>query len=342
MVTITENLPEEKWRCFVDNHPNGNIFHTPEMFAVFSHAKGHSPRFWAATNDENILAIFVPVEISFTKGIFRPFTSRSVVYGGVLTNPELQTGDALNLLIKRYQKQIGHSILFTEVRNLTDDYGIQSILQNTGFEFEAHNDYIVNLAIPVTEVWNNIHKTARRNLKRAISTNRMTIREIVDRQMLPQWYRLIQKSFSWNHVPLADISLFEAAFDVLYPKHMIQFLIGTTADGQDIAASVALLYKGIIYGWYRGFDRKYSHFLPNDQMVWHVLEWGAQNGFQSFDFGGAGKPGIAYGPRNFKAKFGGKLVNHGRNTVIHTQILMKLGMFMYRIYRLKPQTLFDK
>lgn len=120
---------------------------------------------------------------------------------------------------------------------------------------------------------------------------------------------------------------------MLYPKGMIQFLIGTAPDGRDIAASVALLYKKTIYGWYRGFDRKYGFCLPNDQMVWRVLQWGAENGYEFFDFGGAGRPNEYYGPRNFKAKFGGRLVNYGRNTYIHSPHRLKLSTFVYQLYR---------
>jgi serine/alanine adding enzyme len=160
----------------------------------------------------------------------------------------------------------------------------------------------------------------------------LSIREIDDRHLLPVWWNLMQKSFSWNHIPLAHISLFEAAFDVLYPKRMIQFLIGSLNDRQ-VAASVALLYKDKIYGWYRGFDRMYSDCMPNDQMVWYVLKWGAENGYKFFDFGGAGRPGEKYGPRNFKAKFGGTLVNYGRNTFIHSPLNLKLSSFAYKLFR---------
>jgi len=335
MMTITENLPEEKWRSFVENHPNGNIFHTPEMFQVFARAKGHVPKLWAITENagERVDALFLPVEISLAKGVLRPFTTRSIVYGGILNTAESQMNGTLNLLLQRYRERIGHRALFTELRNQTGDCGLQAIVQEAGFKFEAHNDYIVDLTRPVTEVWNNIHKTARAHIRKAHNRNRITIREIEDPHKLPRWYRIVQKSFSRAHVPLADISLFESAFDVLFPRRMIQFLIGETEDGRDIAASVALLYNGTIYGWYRGFDRRYSHYLPNDQMVWHLLEWGARNGFQSFDFGGAGRPNQAYGPRNFKAKFGGKLVNYGRNTLVHNGYLLKLSSVMYKLYQ---------
>jgi len=32
---VTTRLDEGSWRGFVAAHPDGNIFHTPEMFEVF-------------------------------------------------------------------------------------------------------------------------------------------------------------------------------------------------------------------------------------------------------------------------------------------------------------------
>lgn len=332
-ITITQALPESSWRRFVENHLDGNIFHTPEMFEVFARAKGYEPKLWAATQDKRILALFLPVEVSLTAGLLKSFTARSVVYGGALYDSESKGPLGLNQLIQKYQVETKHHVLFTELRNLAEDCGFQSVIQKAGFEFEDHNDYIVNLAMSIEQVWANIHKSARKEIRQAQRKNPVSVRIVEDRRLLPQWYKLIQESFSWNHVPLADISLFESAFDVLHPKGMIQFLIGSTTDGRDIAASVALLYKKTIYGWYRGFDRKYGFCLPNDQMVWHILKWGAENGYGFFDFGGAGRPNEIYGPRNFKAKFGGKLVNYGRNTYINSPYRLRLSAFLYQFYR---------
>ena len=96
---------------------------------------------------------------------------------------------------------------------------------------------------------------------------------------------------------------------------------------------MALLYKKKIYGWYRGFDLAFSRVTPNDQMVWHLLKWGAENGFHEFDFGGAGKPGEKYGPRAFKAKFGGALVSYGRSRYVHSPTRLMISKMGYQILR---------
>jgi hypothetical protein len=47
-ITIVRSIPEADWRRFVEQQPSGNIFHTPEMFKLFSDTQGHRPQLWAA------------------------------------------------------------------------------------------------------------------------------------------------------------------------------------------------------------------------------------------------------------------------------------------------------
>ena len=100
-----------------------------------------------------------------------------------------------------------------------------------------------------------------------------------------------------------------------------------------VAASVDLVYKNTIYGWYQGSNREYASCKPNELLLWHVLQWGSDNGYRQFDFGGAGKPGVEYGVRDFKAKFGGTLVNYGRNTCVHAPFRLRFSRRGYELVR---------
>jgi lipid II:glycine glycyltransferase (peptidoglycan interpeptide bridge formation enzyme) len=88
-----------------------------------------------------------------------------------------------------------------------------------------------------------------------------------------------------------------------------------------------------MYGWYGGMDRAYSKYVPNELLMWNVLKWGAENGYCQYDFGGAGRPDEEYGVRDFKAKFGGKLVCYGRNTYIHLPGALWLSKQGYQVVR---------
>jgi len=332
-ITVVTTLPEKEWRRFVEEHPAGNIFHTPEMFQVFSRTKGHQPELWAAVGDDgHVLALLLPVQITLLSGLVSYFTTRSVAYGSVLCAPGPEGQEALAVLLRTYKRQAKGNSLFTELRNLSDLTGIQSTLQGSGFIHEGHLNFLIDIGLPVDKVWGNIRKSTRKKIKRARKKNQLEVIEVNNHSQVTTCYSMFQESYAAANVPLADRSLFEAVLDVLYPKGMAKFLLGQVEDTY-VAALAALLYKDVMYGWYLGFDRAYSSYLPNDLLVWHILEWGAKNGYRIFDFGGAGKPDEDYGPRRFKAKFGGTLVNYGRNICIHAPVRLKLSQAGYQLAR---------
>lgn len=333
MVTITvDNLPEDKWRDYVYQHPASNIFHTPEMYQVFAHTKGHKPMLWAATDNDQILALFQPIKITLKDGVFRYLTTRAVSYGSVLYTPTPEGRNALQELLKTYTQQVDSAVIFTELRNLSDLEATQPILAECEFIYEDHLDYLVNLNLTPEEVFENIGKRTRKNIRRGLRKAEVIIEEVHTSDQLLVLYELLQKTYAAAHVPLADWSLFKAAFDVLHPQNMAKFLLARVEDNY-AACSVELVYKDTIYGWYGGMDRDYSSYIPNELMIWYILEWGAENSYRIYDFGGAGKPDEEYPVRDFKAKFGGDLVCYGRNTYVHANARLGLSKLGYAAYQ---------
>jgi serine/alanine adding enzyme len=332
-VTITRALPNEQWRCFVEGHPQGNVFHTPEVFEVFSRAKGHYPVSWAVVGENgNVLALLPLAQVTVLGRRLGYFTTRAIAYGGVLCAPGLNGQEALATLLRTYTRQGRGTPLFTELRNLSDLSEVQPVLQENGFVYEEHLNYLVDVDLPPDDILGNMSKSARKKIRRALRKSQLEVVEVHNRSQVAACYSILQETYARARLPLAHPSLFDAAFDILYPRGMAKFLLGRIGDTY-VAASVVLLYKDTIYGWYRGFKRDYSSYLPNDLMVWHTLKWGAENGYRTFDFGGAGNPDKEYGPRRFKAKFGGALTNYGRNTCIHAPIRLKISRTGYRLLR---------
>ncbi|HLF25793.1 MAG TPA: GNAT family N-acetyltransferase [Anaerolineae bacterium] len=330
---IVRRLDEDGWKAFVDHHPRGNIFHTPEMHQVFAKTRKHRPEVWAALNDRaEIAALMTPVQVTLMNSVLRRLTTRSVVYGGALCHDAPEGRAALRQLLEAYAEHAQRESLFTELRNLRDVSELQPILTGAGYAYEEHLNYLIDLNRPLAAVLQSIGPRTRKKIRKGLRDGRVRVREVSDRADLAHWHTTLQKTYESAHVPLADPSLFEAAFEVLYPKGMAVFLLAEIA-GIAVACSVELPYKDTIYGWYGGCDRAYSECLPNELLIWHILEWGASHGYRVYDFGGAGKPGETYGVRDFKAKFGGELVCYGRNICKHTPGLLRLSQWGYSVYR---------
>ena len=331
---IVNTLDEKAWRRFVEEHPAGNIFHTPEMFQVFSRAEGHQPELWAATKDGRVLALLLPVWITLKDRLLRPFTTRVVIYGSVLCTASVEGQEALARLLHTYKCEVKGGPLFTELRNLSDLSAIQPILQDNGFIHEGHLNFLIDLQRPTEEIWSSLHRNVRTNVRKARRMG-VVVEEVTSLDKVPVIYAVLAKVYEHIQIPLALPSLFEAAFEILHPRGMIKLFMARVEDTR-IGVAIRLLYKDVIYAWYAGAIIDYASYKANDLLNWHVLEWGAQNGFRCFDFGGAGKPDQDYGPRRFKAKFNGTLVNYGRNICVHHPHLLRFSQWGYQVYRRLP------
>lgn len=287
---------------------------------------------WAATEHGKPLTLLLPVRITLMDGLLRQFTTRAVVYGSVLCAPGPEGRKALETLLRVYARETGGSLLFTELRNLSDLNTLQPVLKECGFRYEDHLNYLVDLNRPPEAVLQGFGRRTRKRIRHALREGRVTVRDIQRREDVVLCYELLRASYAVAKVPLADRSLFEAAFDILQPQGMVKFLLAWI-DDDPVAGSVELIYKGTIYGWYGGVDRDFSAYVPNELLMWHVLRWGAENGYRLYDFGGAGKPDEEYGVRDFKAKFGGQLVCYGRNTCLHAPTRLAISKVGYQVYR---------
>ena len=107
-------------------------------------------------------------------------------------------------------------------------------------------------------------------------------------------------------------------------------------DGIIIGGLVCVVLEGhAVYAWAAcGDDQKYRALSPSVMANYSGICHAAENGFPCFDFMGAGKPDDGgYGVRDFKLKFGGELVEHGRFLYVCSPALFTLGKIAVKIMK---------
>lgn len=332
-ITIVRQLDRQRWSQFVLDHPSANIFHSPEMFDVYQKTRGYKARLWAAVDGQGtVLALILPVQISLMSGPLQRITSRAVVFGSVLAVDGPRGEAALAQMLEAYARDIGGAYLFTELRNVIDLAPLQPVLERSGFIYEEHLNYLVDLTQDEDEMFAKVSRRTRSYIRKAMRQEDLELREVTDRAELPACYELLRQTYQNAQVPLSDISLFENAFDILRPLGLARFM-AIYLDGKPIAVTIDLYFKDRVYYWYGGMDRDYSKRHPNEYLRWSVISQGKKEGYAIFDFGGAGRPDQVYGVRDFKAKFGGDLVGYGRNVYEHSPRLLRLSTFGYGVVR---------
>ena len=329
---IQHNINFTQWSLFLDSNPQFNIFQTPEMYQVYNRTKNYEPIFLSVVNDaEEILGILLAVIQKEHSGLLGDFSARSIIWGGPLikdNNPEV-----LDYLLKEYNKIIKRKAIYSQFRNLwnwTDDEKL--IFQKNGFQYEAHLDILIDLKKSEDELWSNLKSQARNKIRKATKEG-LTFARLSTKEEVKIVYDILEKVYNNAKLPIPALSLFLNAFDVLFESSMIAFF-AAKYQNVVIGARIEFIFKGKVYDWYAGSNFEYYKYNPNDYLPWKILQWAKDNGYNTFDFGGAGKPNEKYGVRDYKLKFGGELVEFGRFEKVHKPLLMKLGQLGMSIYKL--------
>jgi hypothetical protein len=91
----------------------------------------------------------------------------------------------------------------------------------------------------------------------------------------------------------------------------------------------------VIYEWYVcGLDEEFKNVYPSVLATWAPIDYALKNNLKFFDFMGVGIPDRDYGVREFKAKFGGELVNFGRFGRINNKFLYAITEIGFNILAL--------
>lgn len=87
-----------------------------------------------------------------------------------------------------------------------------------------------------------------------------------------------------------------------------------------------ILFDKAIYEFYIcGLDYEFRDQNPSILATWAAIDYAKENNLKYFDFMGAGSPEEEYGVRDFKSRFGGEEVEHGRFIYILNKSKYKLG-----------------
>lgn len=320
--TIVREIDQKKWSEFVCDHPNGTIFQTPEMYDVYTKTKNLEPLLLCAADEDNrITGILLAVIQKQFSGFPGSLTARSIIWGGPLVKGNNKK--ILELILEEYCSLVKPGAVYSQFRNLWEKKEEVDSFEKFNFRYDDHLSITFDLTQPVDTLYKQMHKERRHNIRRAINKG-TALKELTSKKDIDETYRLIEETYKRIKIPLTDRSLFEAAYTELFKKGMVKYFT-VVNNGLMIGVRIVLCYKDLVYDWYAGSSYKDRNKYPNDFLPWEVILWCKRSGYKIFDFGGAGKPGKPYGVRDYKLRFGGRLVNFGRYEKVHNKLLMKIG-----------------
>ena len=260
------------------------------------------------------------------------FTRRAIIIGGPLLAEDATAEEIAALLsaVKKLQRSdlqpagrstakrsTGHSPIYIETRNFHDYSRWKEVFQNAGFAYQPHYDIHVHCNATHT-----MSERRQRELKRAVK-NGAKIVEASSEQEIRDWYQILSQIYRQKvRTPLWS----KAFFLHFYRSGVGKYLLVKYQDKVIGGMMCPILNGRAIYEWYVcGLDEEYRDLYPSVMATYAAIEYAKANSLPLFDFMGAGKPDVPYGVRDFKAEFGGELVEHGRFLCVRKPLLYWIG-----------------
>lgn len=329
--TGPDKIEKSSWSKFVLNHPDGNIFQTPEMYEVFSAVSGWAPVSLFAIEDKNIRGVITGIIQKEKSGVSGFFSSRCIVWGGPLVeNDDKETAGAL---LREFVSVVRYRAIYIQFRNIFPVEHYNEIFVRNGFRFQDHLTIHIDLTMSFNDLKKKIHHSRLTNQGKSLRKG-VQVRELNSWDEIAAGYSLVSQTYRRIRMPAPGPELFRALFQILEPLRMARHY-GVYYEGKMIGYRLALIYRDTIYDFYAGYDEAYNNKYPNDAVLLHILAEGCRDsGLRIFDFGGAGQPGVPYGVRDYKMKFGGELLGFGRYLRINNRLLYFAGRIAFRFWRL--------
>ena len=239
-------------------------------------------------------------------------------------------------------KELGGAI-YIETRNFNDYSRYRDGFEKAGFAYEEHNNFHINTEtfgairdknddekheIVYEKVVNGL---MGKNRIRDIKTSFRDGAVVIDHPTIEQvreYYGILRNLYTTKvKTPLFPLSF----FDALYHHSDGRFILVGLPKENDcieiIGGTVCVALKDkCLYEWFvAGRDGEWKSIFPSSVATYAGIRYAAENNMPRFDMMGAGKPGDAYGVRDFKARFGGDLVEHGRYRFIVKPFLYRCG-----------------
>jgi len=331
MITLKNNINDidfGSWNELVANSSYSTFFQTPQCYRFYESLSFMKP-FVFSVYEDNILKGVIVGYIQQEKNSLKQFmTRRAIVPGGALLADDISEETLAELLLE-CKNELRKSAIYIELRNFNDYSAHRETFEKFGFVYHQHLNFHIDTSSEET-IQENLGKSRKRDIKTSLRDGA----EFVENPSLDDvksFYKILHQLYTTKvKTPLFPYEFFEKMFiSGLGIYRLVRY------NGEIIGGTLCVgLEHRALYEWFAcGKDGELKNIYPSTMATFAGMTYGAQNGYPLFDMMGAGKADEGYGVRDFKAKFGGKLVEHGRFLIVNHSFLYKIGELGVRILK---------
>ena len=343
-----KDIERVQWDRLVRESETGNWFQTPEAFEFFESMPDLFRPFviGVASNLSSpqggggrllLRAVCVGYVTVERNPIKQFLTRRAIIIGGPCLADDCTDEEVMALLcalkstLLSGREGVG-SPIYIETRNFNDYSKWKEAFKKAGFSYQPHLNFHVHTNQPWDDIETNIGKHRKKYIRLSFRDG-ATIEENPTIDQVRAYYEILLELYRTKvKMPLQPWSFFEKLYHLDSCKYLLVMY-----EGQVVGGSICMLLPGRgVYEWYAcGKDGVFKNIHPSSVTKYAGMKYASDNGYAVFDMMGAGKPDEEYGVRDFKAEFGGELVEQGRFFYLSNPILYKIGALGVKILKMK-------
>lgn len=328
---LYKEIDTSQWNALVQKADTATWFQTAEAYTFFASLPDEFKPFVYGVRENGQLAGIVVGYVTQEKSRLKQFfTRRAIIIGGPLLDNEISS-EALSALLHTVRCELSKQAIYIETRNFNDYSHWKDIFRAQGFAYQPHLNFHIHTT-DIEDMERNIGKNRKRDIKTTIRDGVVPVMQPSIEQVR-EYYSILQRLYKTKvKTPLFSLDFFEHLY---HTAHGHFFL--TEYQGRIIGGTVCVcLENKAVYEWFVcGEDGVYEHIFPSSYATYLGIRYAVENDYSIFDMMGAGKPDEAYGVRDFKARFGGEQVEHGRFLYVSQPLLYRIGKWGVKLLKKK-------
>ena len=323
-----DRIEAAAWRA-LEVSETANWFQTREAYAFYSAVPGEMRPFcFAAEEDGRLVGVLQGYLTQAGNRLKQWFTRRAIIVGGPMLSDTISDA-ALEQLLLTARRQLSSQAIYIETRNFNDYSRWRPVFDRCGFAYQPHLNFHVDTSS--ADFLLKMNSSRRRQIRKGVE-NGAVLEEAQSEKDVRMFYLILKDLYATK----VKTPLFVENFFLTFYRMRCGKILLVKKDEKVIGGIMCpILNNQTIYEWFVcGLDVNYHEQYPSVLATYSAMAYAHKNGISRFDFMGAGTPDTTYGVRDFKARFGGKEVEHGRFLHVCKPLLYAIGVCGVKIRKL--------
>lgn len=334
-IEISEKTDEDKWIKNLQQNKSSTIYHHPNFSRSYQHIYKSKMIFLHVYDpNDNIVAqqllhIFPEYPWHYPSPSIKYISSKlklgvtlSWFYGPIIFDKQNE-----NKILELILKTINDISKEKNVSLITGSTTPLNHISKTPFLSNDYSvidwkTYLIDLSNPIDYLWNNISKEARNDVTRARKKD-VTIHEVKSQSELEDYVSLLEKHISNLGIKNKNVrdTIYEEWKYLIYKNNLGKIFLAYAKD-KAISGLTLLTFNGNIIQQGLTSLKDYRSFLGGPLLTWHVIEWGNNMHYTTFDLAGANPQSNNKKEKSidfYKSKWGGRELEHYRCVKIYNK-----------------------